>query len=141
MSYGFLCQVKIKLIIIMMMIIIIIIIMENAILHQPSKSYADIAREGKSTSLGNLNIRDIYLDLMNGESNNLSSTEITPPRLSTNSAEMQNSSNSLENSTSDSLGLTSQDRELISILDELQNISVSGPSNNTDRLLFFGNGF
>ena len=105
---------------------------ENAFLHQPSKSYADIAREGKSTSLGNLNIRDIYLDLMNGESNNLSSTEITPPRLSTNSAEMQNSSNSLENSTSDSLGLTSQDRELISILDELQNISVTGPSNNTN---------
>ena len=92
---------------------------ENAFFHQPSKSYADIAREGKSTSLGNLNIRDIYIDLMNDESSNSSSTEITPPRLSTNSAEMQNSSNSLENSTSDSLGLTSQDRELISILDEL----------------------
>ena len=40
---------------------------ENAFLHQPSKSYADIAREGKSTSLGNLNLRYIYLDLMNDE--------------------------------------------------------------------------
>ena len=80
---------------------------------------------------------------MNDESNNSSSTEITPPWLSTNSAEMQNSFNSLEDSTPDS---TSQDRELISILDELQNISVTGPSNNTDsthfnRLLLFGNSF
>ena len=105
---------------------------QNASLDQPSKSYVDIAQEGKPTSLGNLNIRDIYLDLMNDENNNSSCTEITPPRLSTTSAEMQNSSNSLENSTPDSLGLTSQDRNLISILDELQNISVTGPSNNTD---------
>ena len=68
------------------------------------------AREGKSTSFGNLNIRDIYLDLMNDESNNSSSIEITPPRLSTNSAEMLNSSNYLENCTPESFGLTSQDR-------------------------------
>ena len=45
---------------------------------------------------------------------------------------MLNSFNSLENSTPQSLGLTSQDRELVSILDELQNVSVTGPSNNTD---------
>ena len=107
-------------------------------MHQPSKSYADTARKGKSTSLDNLNVSDIYLDLMSDENNNSSSTEITPPRLSTNSAEMQNSSNALENSTSDNLGLTSQDRELISILDELQNISVTGPSNNTDSTRLTG---
>ena len=65
---------------------------------------------------------------MNDKSNNSSNTEITPPRSSTNSAEMQNCSNSLENSTPDSVGLTSQDRELISILDELQNLSLTGPS-------------
>ena len=110
---------------------------ENASLHQ-SKSYTDVAREGKSTSLVNLNIRDIYLDLMNDESNNSSSIEITPPRLSANSAEMLNSSNSLENSTPESLGLTSQDRELVSILDELQNVSVTGPSNNTDSTRLTG---
>ena len=51
---------------------------ENASLHQ-SKSYANVAREGKSTSFGNLNIRDICLDLMNDESNNSSSIEITTP--------------------------------------------------------------
>ena len=44
----------------------------------------------------------------------------------------------MESSTSDSLGLTSQDRELISILDELQNISVTGPSNNTDSTRLTG---
>ena len=32
--------------------------LENASLHQ-SQSYADVAREGKSTSFGNLNIRDL----------------------------------------------------------------------------------
>ena len=112
-------------------------------MHQPIKNYAEVAWEVKSTSLGSLNIRDIYLDLMNDERNNSSSTEITPSWLSTNSAEMQNSFNFLEDSTPDS---TSQDRELISILDELQNISVTGPSNNTgsthfNRLLLFGNSF
>ena len=47
---------------------------------------------------------------MNDERNNPSSKEITSPRLSTNSAEMWNSFNSLENSTPDSLALTCQDR-------------------------------
>ena len=105
---------------------------EYASFHQ-SKSYTDVAREVKFTSLGNLNIRDIYLDLMNDESNNLSSIEITPPQLSTNSTEMLNSSNSLEKSTPES-----QDRELFSILDDLQNVSVTGPSNNTDNTRLTG---
>ena len=48
------------------------------------------------------------------------------------------SSNALENSTPESLGLTSQDRELVSILDELQNVSVTGPSNNTDSTCLSG---
>ena len=64
--------------------------------------------------------------------------EITPPRLSINFAEMLNSFNSLKNSTPESLGLTSQDRELASILDELQNVSVTGPSNNTDSTRLTG---
>ena len=75
---------------------------------------------------------------MNDESNNSLIAEVVPPRLSINSAEMQNSSNSLENSTSDSLGVTSQDREVISILDELQDISITGPSNNTDSARLTG---
>ena len=51
---------------------------------------------------------------------------------------MLNSFNSLENGTPQSLGLTSQDRELVSILDELQNVSVTGPSNNTDSTRWTG---
>ena len=70
-----------------------------------------LSRKVNLLFLGNLNIKDIYLDLMNDENNCSSNTEITPLRLSANSAEMQNSSNSLENSTSGSLGLTSQERE------------------------------
>ena len=75
---------------------------------------------------------------MNDESNNSSSTEITPSRLSTNCAEMQNSSNSLKNNTPDSLGHTSQDREVISILDEIKNVSVTGPRKNTDSTSLTG---
>ena len=44
----------------------------------------------------------------------------------------------MENSTPDSLGLTSQDKKLISILDELQNISPTGPSNNIDNTRLTG---
>ena len=62
---------------------------------------------------------------MNDESNNSSFTETTPSQLSTNSAETQNSSNSLENSTPNSLDFTSPDRELISFLGKLQNMSVT----------------
>ena len=72
------------------------------------------------------------MDLINDESNTSSCIEITSSRLSTNSAQMQNSSNSLENGTPDSRGFTSPDRGLISILDESQNMTITGPSNDTD---------
>ena len=51
---------------------------------------------------------------------------------------MQNFSISFENSTPGSLNLTSQDRELISIPDVLQNISVTEPSNNIDSTRLTG---
>ena len=44
----------------------------------------------------------------------------------------------MENGTPDGLGLSSQDRELISILDELQDISVTGSSNNKDSTRLTG---
>ena len=69
---------------------------------------------------------------MNDEISNLSSIEITPPRFNTNSAKIQNSSNSLDLlSTPKSLDLISQNRELTSVLDEIRNISDTGPRNNT----------
>ena len=75
---------------------------------------------------------------MSDESNNSSSTEIIPSRLSANSAEKQVFSNFFEKSTPDSLGLTSPDRELISFLDELQNISVTEPNSNTNSTRLIG---
>ena len=45
---------------------------------------------------------------------------------------MQNSCNSLENGTPDSRRFTSPNRGLISILDESQNMTITGPSNDTD---------
>ena len=52
---------------------------QNTSLDQPFKGYVYVAQGGESTSLGNLNMRDIYLGLMNDESKNSSSTEITTP--------------------------------------------------------------
>ena len=75
---------------------------------------------------------------MSDGSNNSSSTEIIPSRLSTNSAEIQIFSHFLENSTPDSFCLTSQDWELISLLDELQNTSVTGPNSNTNSTRLIG---
>ena len=48
--------------------------LENAFLHRRSKSYADVAREGKFTSFINLYIRATYLDLINDVNHNSSRT-------------------------------------------------------------------
>lgn len=55
--------------------------------------------------------------------------DLTPPSICTNSAEMQISSNSYERRIKDSDFLRYQVRELISILYDLQNSNISGPSN------------
>ena len=49
--------------------------------------------------------------------------------------EIQNSSNYFEGRIVDSDFFTSQNRELISILDDLQNYNVSGPSNTESTCL------
>ena len=70
--------------------------------------------------------------LLEGENNYPSKVEITPPSIYTNSIERRNSSNTFEKRIVGSDFFTSQDRELISILHELQNSNVSGTRNNTE---------
>ena len=99
-------------------------------------AYADVVRNSPSASKGKIDFRDIYFDLLKDEARNDSKIEISPPSICTNSAEIQNSSNSFDQSVADTEYFTSQDRELISILEELQNntVTVSHNSTGTTRL-------
>ena len=56
--------------------------------------------------------------------------ETSPPRLCTNSAESPNSSNVLMGGC-DSMTFSTQDRELVSILEDLQNIEFTAHNNST----------
>ena len=78
-------------------------------------TYADIVRNSPSPSTGKIDFRDIYFDLLKDEAKNDSKIEISPPSICTNSAEIQNSSDSFDQSVADTEYFTSQDRELISI--------------------------
>ena len=99
-------------------------------------TYADVVRNSPSPSKGKIAFRDIYFDLLKDEAKNDSKIEISPPSICTNSAETQNSSDSFDQSVADTEYFTSQDMELISILEELQNniVTVSHNSTETTRL-------
>ena len=65
--------------------------------------------------------------------------EISPPSICTNTAEVQNSScASFDQLTVNTESFTSQDRELIFILDDLQKVSLTVPSNNTETTRLIG---
>ena len=91
------------------------------------KSYAEVARNDKTTPSPkvSVNVSDIVSDLLESNKSNSSMTETIPPRLCTNSAESPNSSNVLMEGF-DSMTFSTQDRELISILEDLQNIDFTG---------------
>ena len=74
--------------------------------------------------------------MLKDEAKNDSKIEISLPSICTNSAETQNSSDSFDQSVADTEYFTSQNRELISILEELQNntVTVSHNSTETTRL-------
>ena len=60
----------------------------------------------------------MYLDLLKGEENNFSKTDTSPPHVCTSSAQNLNHSRSFDEE-SDTL-LSTQDRETLSILEELE---------------------
>ena len=101
------------------------------------KSYAKVARNDKTTPSPkvSVNFSDIVSDLLESNKSNSSVIETSPPRLCTNSAESPNSSNVLMEGC-DSMTFSTQDRELVSILEDLQNIDFTGHKNSieTSRL-------
>ena len=79
-----------------------------------------------------VNLSDIYLDLLKGEVGNSSKTDNSPPHVCTNSVQNLNHSRSLEEE-SDSL-LSTQDKEILSILEELENKNDMPNINSQSRL-------
>ena len=97
------------------------------------KSYDEVARNIKTTPLPKINVTfsDIVSDLLETNKSNSSMIETSPPRLCTNSAESPNSSNVLMERC-DSMTFSTQDRELVSILEDLQNIDFTAHNNSTE---------
>ena len=77
------------------------------------------------------NFSDIVSYLLETNKSNFSMTETSPPRLFTNLAEFPNSSDVLM-AGCDSMAFSTQDRELVSILEDLQNIDFIGPNSCTE---------
>ena len=101
------------------------------------KSYAEVARNVKTTPWPKVSVNclDIVSDLLESNKSNSSVTETSPPRLCTNSAESPSSSNVLMEGC-DSITFSTPDRELVSILEDLQNIDFTTHNNSikTSRL-------
>ena len=97
------------------------------------KSYAEVARNYKTTPSPkvSVNFSDIVSDLLESNKRNSSTIETSPPRLCTNSAESPNSSNVFMEGC-DSMTFSTQDKELVSILEDLQNIDFTGHNNSTE---------
>ena len=88
---------------------------EYALDEIKKRSYADVVN---STHVNNINLSDICLDLLKSKENNSSKTGTSQPHVCTNSAQNLNHSRSLEEE-SDTL-LSTQDKEILSILEELE---------------------
>ena len=75
-----------------------------------------------------VNFSELYLNLLETEQNNSAKMETTPPTLCTNSSECQNSSCSLVVSNENEL-FSTQDREFISIIADLENLDSNSEAN------------
>ena len=100
------------------------------------KIYAEVARNNKTapSSKVSVNFSDIvycFRYLLQSNKSNSSIIETSLPRLCTNSAESPNSCNVL-NEGCDSMTFSTQDRELVFILEDLQNIDVTAYNNSTE---------
>ena len=97
------------------------------------KSYDEVARNVKTAPLPKINVTfsDIVSDLLETNKSNSSMIETSPPLLCINSAESPNSSNVLMEGC-DSMTFSPQDRELVSILEDLQNIDITAHNNSTE---------
>ena len=105
-------------------------ITDNQIARKNKKSYAEaVGYDNTSTDTNDLS--KIYYELLTCEKGNSSNTGTCPRDLCTNSAEVSNSSNSKISQNNGNV-FSSQDEELLSILQDLQqNLSSETNSSNT----------
>ena len=75
-----------------------------------------------------VNFSELYLNLLETEQVNSSKMETAPPTLCANSSECQNSSCSFIESNKTEL-FSTQDRELVSVLVDLENIDTNSEAN------------
>ena len=75
-----------------------------------------------------MNFSELYLNLLETEQSNSSKMEIAPPNLCTDSSECRNSSSLLVGSNETEL-FSTQDRELVSILVDLENTANNSEAN------------
>ena len=83
-----------------------------------------------------VNLSEIYYQLLEDELNNASKVETSPPKVCTNSASSSNASDSIAVEDNPTI-LSSQDGEVLSILEELQRKSLSKDfniNNSNDRI-------
>ena len=81
-----------------------------------------------------VNLSEIYNELLEDELKNTSKVEISPPKVCTNSASSSNALDSIVVGDNPTI-LSSQDEVILSILEELQRMSLSKASNNSnDRI-------
>ena len=99
------------------------------------KSYAEVIKY-KRINISNdmVNLSEIYKQLLEDELNNTSKVEVSPPKVSTNLASSLNASDSVAVEDNHTI-LSSQNEEMLSILEELQRKSPSKAFNNSnDRI-------
>ena len=98
-------------------------------------SYAEAVKYSKmNISNGMVILSEIYNQLPEDKSKNTSIVEISPPKVCTNSASSSSASDSVVIEINPTIS-SSQDEEIISILEELQRKSPSTASNNdNDRI-------
>ena len=100
-------------------------ITDNHIARKKKKSYAEAVRyDNTSTCANATDLSKIYCELLACEESNSSNSGTCPPDLCTNSADVSNSSN-WQISQNDPNIFSSQDEELLTILQDLQQNSSS----------------
>ena len=93
------------------------------------RSYADVVN---STHVNNVNLSDMYLDLLKDEENNPSKTATSPPQVCASSAESLNHSRSSDEE-SDIL-LSTEDKKILFILEEMDNKNDTSNINSQSTL-------
>ena len=107
-------------------------ITDNRIARKNKKPYVEVVSY-ENTSTNTTDLSKIYCELLACEKSNSSNSGTCPPDICTNSAEVSNSSNSQISQNNGNV-FSSQDEELLSILQDLQQNSSSETNSSSKRI-------